>query len=72
MIGTVGLNDGDIRHDVLDVDRVGLRVLVEEVDLALCIRDLQLDSSVDPCCLEHLVAKPDHAVVLFLAAVTTV
>ena len=66
MIGTVGLNDGDINHDVLDVDRVGLRVLVEKVDLALCIRDLQLDSGVDPCCLEHFVAKPDQVVVLSL------
>ena len=46
MIGTVGLDDGEIGHDVLGVDRVGLRVLVEEVDLALCIRDLELDPGV--------------------------
>ena len=72
MIGTVGLDDGEIGHDVLGVDRVGLRVLVEEVDLALCIRDLELDPGVDPCGVEHPVVKPDQVVVLFLAAVTAV
>ena len=40
MIGAAGLDDGEIGHDVLGVDRVGLRALVEEVDLALCIRGL--------------------------------
>lgn len=72
MVGTVGLDDGDISHDVLDNDRVGLRVLVEEVNLALCVRDLQFDSGVDPCCLEHFVVKPDQLVMLFLATVTAV
>ena len=72
MIGTVGLDDGEIGHDVLGVDRVGLRILVEEVDLALCIRDLELDPGVDPCGVEHPVVKPDQVVVLFLAAVTAV
>ena len=72
MIGTVGLDDGEIGHDVLGVDRVGLRVLVEEVDLALCIRDLELDPGVDPCGVEHPVVKPDQVAVLFLAAVTAV
>ena len=64
MIWTVGLNDGEISHDVLDVDRVGLRVLVKEVDLALCIRDLELDPGVDPGGVEHIVVKPDEVVVL--------
>ena len=72
MIGTVGLNDGEISHDVLDVDRVGLRVLVEEVDLTLCIRDLELDPGVDSGSVEQTVVKPDEVIVLFLAAVTAV
>ena len=72
MIWTVGLNDGEISHDVLDVDRVGLRVLVEEVDLALCIRDLELDPGVDPGGVEHIVVKPYEVIVLFLAAMTAV
>ena len=66
------MDDGEICHDVLDVDRVGLWVLVEEVNLALCIRDLELDPGVDPCCLEHAVVKSDQVIVLFLAAVTAV
>ena len=72
MIWTVGLNDGEISHDVLDVDRVGLRVLVKEVDLALCIRDLELDPGVDPGGVEHIVVKPYEVIVLFLTAVTAV
>ena len=53
MIGTVGLNDGEISHDVLDVDRVGLRILIEDVNLALCIRDLELDPGIDSGSLKY-------------------
>ena len=40
MIGLIGLNDGEICHDVLDVDRVGLRVLVKEVDISNVVVDV--------------------------------
>ena len=53
MIGLIGLDDGEICHDVLDVDRVGLRILVEDVNLALCIGHLELDSGVDSGSLKH-------------------
>ena len=66
------MDDGEIGHDVLGVDRVGLRVLVKEVDLALCIRDLELDPGVDPGGVEHIVVKPDEVIVHFLATVTAV
>ena len=72
MIGLIGLDDGDICHDVLDVDRVGLRILIEDVNLALCIRNLELDPGVDPSSLKYTVVKSDDVIVLFLTAVTAV
>ena len=42
MIGLVGLDDGEVGHDVLGGDRVGLWVLIEDVNLALGVRDLEL------------------------------
>ena len=72
MIGTVGLDDGEIGHDVLGVGRVGLRALAEEADLALCIRGLELDPGVGPCGVERPVVKPGQVAVLFLAAVAAV
>ena len=53
MIGLIGLDDGEICHDVLDVDRVGLRILIEDVNFALCIGHLELDPGIDSGSLKH-------------------
>ena len=53
MIGLIGLDDGEICHDVLDVDRVGLRILIEDVNLALCIGGLELDPGIDSGSLKY-------------------
>ena len=72
MIGLIGLDDGEICHDVLDVDRVGLWILIEDVNLALCIGHLELDPGIDSGSLKYTMVKSDDVIVLFLAAVTTV
>ena len=72
MIGLVGLDDGEGGHDVLGGDRVGLWVLIEDVNLALGVRDLEFYPGVDYGCLEHLMVQSDQEVVFFLAAVTAV